>query len=74
MSEIDIIFVSDMYLLLQNRIAVSLQTLLVQDLGLVSLHLSEQEIAKPGLFYHVTKKLAFHGINIIQILSTYHEL
>jgi hypothetical protein len=73
-SEIDIIFDSDMYLLLQNRIVVPLQKLLVQDLGLISFHLSEQEIAKPGLFYNVTKKLAFHGINIIQILSTYHEL
>lgn len=73
-SEIDIIFDSEIYPTLIAQIPVSLQTLLVDDLWLVSFHLSEQEIATPWLFYHVTKKLAFHGINIIQILSTYHEL
>jgi hypothetical protein len=73
-NETDIIFDSDMYPTIVDQIPISLQTLRVDDLWLVSFHLSEQEIATPWLFYHVTKKLAFHGINIIQILSTYHEL
>jgi hypothetical protein len=27
-----------------------------------------------GLLYSVTKQLAFHKINILQLISTYHEL
>ena len=50
------------------------QLLMVTGLGLVSWTLSESEMNTPWLFYTVTKRLAFHDINIVQVLSTYHEL
>ena len=74
LNEIDIIFESINMSIIQEKIPQSLQILMVSWLSLVSCELSDAEISTPWLFYRVTKKLAFHGINIIQVLSTYHEL
>lgn len=73
-NEIDIIFQTSDAPSLYERFPQSMQILTVNDLGLISCELSDAEISTPWLFYRVTKRLAFHGVNIIQVLSTYHEL
>lgn len=72
--EIDIIFETSNLSLLRERFPQSIQILTVSWLGLISWELSDVEISTPWLFYNITKRLAFHGVNIIQVLSTYHEL
>ena len=72
--EIDIIFETKDADLLHEKIPQTLQILIVSGLWLISCELSDKEISTPWLFYRVTKKLAFYDINIIQVLSTYHEL
>lgn len=72
--EIDIVFETDDLSVIQERFPQSIQILTVSWLGLISWELSDVEISTPWLFYSVTKRLAFHGVNIIQVLSTYHEL
>mgnify|MGYP003599855371 FL=1 len=72
--EIDLIYDMKLAPEIRTLIPESLHTLTLQDLAIISLHLSDSEIETPGIFYQLTKRLAFHGINIIQILSTYHEL
>lgn len=72
--EIDIIFETKDTDLLHEKIPQTLQILIVSGLWLISCELSDKEISTPWLFYRVTKKLAFYDINIIQVLSTYHEL
>lgn len=49
-------------------------TIIVENLGLMSCELSNQEISTPGLFYQVSKRFMFENINIVQVLSTYQEL
>ena len=71
--EIDIIYETSIHQHLLWQIPVSLQLLCVPDLALISIDLSDIEISTPWLFYSITKQLAFHNINIIQVLSTYHE-
>lgn len=73
-SEIDIIYSTKDRTILDDHISQTLQILSVSWLWLISCLLSDREISTPWFFYRTTKKLAFHGINIIQILSTYHEL
>lgn len=72
--EIDIVFETDDLSVIQERFPQSIRILTVSWLGLISWELSDVEISTPWLFYSVTKRLAFHGVNIIQVLSTYHEL
>ncbi len=72
--EIDIIFDHDLTLSMDERFSVHSRILTVSWLGLVTGELSDSEISTPGLFYRVSKRLAFHDVNIIQVLSTYHEL
>jgi hypothetical protein len=72
--EIDIIFAHDLRESIEEKFPSHSRLLLVSDLGLVTGELSDAEISTPWLFYTVTKRLAFHGVNIIQVLSTYHEL
>lgn len=72
--EIDIVFEDELLEYIEACLHGHSPLLMVTGLGLVSWELSESEITTPGLFYTVTKRLAFHGINIVQVLSTYHEL
>ena len=72
--EIDIVFEDELMPLIQEIFPKHFQLLMVSGLGLISGELSESEMTTPWLFYTVTKRLAFHGINIVQVLSTYHEL
>ncbi len=72
--EIDIIFTHDLIESIEERFPSHSRILMVSGLWLVTGELADAEISTPWLFYAVTKRLVFHGINIIQVLSTYHEL
>lgn len=72
--EIDIVFAHELMSSIEEKFPSHSRVLLVSGLGLVTGELSDAEISTPWLFYAVTKRLAFHGVNIIQVLSTYHEL
>lgn len=72
--EIDIVFAQDLFLSIQEVFPSHSQLLLVSWLWLITGELGDTEISTPWLFYTITKRLAFHGINIVQVLSTYHEL
>lgn len=73
-SEIDIVL-NDLNEELVNTVfPVQHRLLSLKWLALCSLHLSDKEIEQSWLLYSVTKQLAFHKINIVQIISTYHEL
>lgn len=72
--EIDIVFEDELMEYIEGNFHGHSQLLMVTGLGLVSWTLSESEMNTPWLFYTVTKRLAFHDINIVQVLSTYHEL
>ena len=72
--EIDIFYDRTFSTIIEEYFPANLRILTMSGLSLCSLHLRDEEIYQKGLFYSVTKKLAFHDINIIQVISTYHEL
>jgi aspartokinase len=72
--EIDVLYDTKISEEMKTLIPQPLHILTLHNLAVISIHLSGSEIETPWIFYQVTKRLAFHGINIIQILSTYHEL
>lgn len=72
--EIDIIYEFDDIEEINSSLPEALCLIRVSWLGLISIELGDTEISTPWIFYQVTKQFAFHGINIIQVLSTYHEL
>ncbi|MDD2486905.1 MAG: hypothetical protein PHS92_00845 [Candidatus Gracilibacteria bacterium] len=72
--EIDIFYDYTFGSKIEEIIPAHLGILTIKGLSLCSLQLRDEEIYQKGLFYSVTKKLAFHDINIIQVISTYHEL
>ncbi len=72
--EIDLFYDQTFSTILEEQLPENLRILAMKWLSLCSLHLRDEEIYQKGLFYSVTKKLAFHDINIIQVISTYHEL
>lgn len=72
--EVDLIFASEESARIDVSIHHTLPTLRLDHLGLITCELENHEMMTPWLFYEVTKGFAFHGINIVQILSTTHEL
>ncbi|MBP9779076.1 hypothetical protein KBD33_00465 [Candidatus Gracilibacteria bacterium] len=72
--EIEIFYDRSLVSILDQELPSHLRILTLENLSLCSLHLRDEEIYQKGLFYSITKKLAFHDINIIQVISTYHEL
>lgn len=44
------------------------------NLSSITIKLPEQNIFEPGVYYTVLKKLAWEGININEVISTYTEL
>lgn len=72
--EIDVLYDDSFSQEIGLLIPQELQILKVQNLSLCSIQLKDDEIYQKWLFYSVTKKLAFHNINILQVISTYHEL
>ncbi len=74
MHEIDMIFASEDRAMIDSHIHHTIPTLVLEHLWLVTCEVEDDEITTPGLFYEVTKGFAFHAINIVQMLSTTHEL
>lgn len=72
--EIDIFYDQSFSSVIEELVPMNLRILTLEKLSLCSLQLRDEEIYQKWLFYSVTKKLAFHDINIIQVISTYHEL
>ena len=44
------------------------------DLAAISVLFSANNVETRGLYYHLFKKLAWHGVNVIEVLSTSNEL
>ncbi len=72
-SEIDIIFDASFQDRISETISEDFRVLEIENLALCSLRLDDTQVYQKWLFYEITKQLAFHGINIIQVISTYHE-
>lgn len=72
--EVEIFYDRSLVSILDQELPLDFRILTIENLSLCSLHLRDEEIYQKWLFYSITKKLAFHDINIIQVISTYHEL
>lgn len=72
--EIDLLYEQSIAKDLEKIIPQDLQILRVHNLSVCSIQLRDNDVYQKWLFYAVTKKLAFHNINILQVISTYHEL
>lgn len=47
---------------------------IIKDLSSITIHLPEDNVSMVGVYYLFLKVLAWHGINIIEVISTYSEL
>jgi aspartokinase len=45
----------------------------ITDLSSITIKLPEENSQVYGIYYHILKKLAYEGINILEIISTTHE-
>lgn len=72
-AEMDIVYDAAFRPLVRKAIPADLRVLEVEGLALCSLRLTDADLYRKGLLYEVTKRLAFHDVNIIQVISTYHE-
>ncbi|MDP2103957.1 MAG: hypothetical protein Q8K26_03485, partial [Candidatus Gracilibacteria bacterium] len=72
--EIDLLYEEALSGDIESIMPENLQILKIHNLSICSIQLRDDDVYQKGLFYSVTKKLAFHGINILQVISTYHEL
>lgn len=50
-----------------------LLTYKITDLSSITIKLPEENAQVYGIYYHILKKLAYEGINILEIISTTHE-
>lgn len=48
-------------------------TFKISDLSSITIKLPEENAQVFGVYYHILKKLAYEGINILEIVSTTHE-
>lgn len=46
----------------------------IDNLSAITLTLSEETIKTPGVYYAILKTLAWYGINIIEVVSSFNEL
>lgn len=46
----------------------------INNLSAITLTLSEATVKTPGVYYSILKRLAWYGINIIEIVSSFNEL
>lgn len=44
------------------------------DLSSITVKLPEANVTTPGVYYFILKELAWHNINIIEVVSTYQEI
>ncbi len=45
----------------------------IDDLGAITIRLTGEMVYLPGVHYNILKQLAWHNINIIEVVSTYTE-
>jgi aspartokinase len=45
----------------------------IENLSSVTIELPQQNVEIPGVYYYILKKLAWEGINIIEVISTTNE-
>ena len=48
-------------------------TFKIANLSSITIKLPEENTSVFGVYYHILKKLAYEGINILEIVSTTHE-
>ncbi|MCP4895683.1 MAG: hypothetical protein GY906_01810 [bacterium] len=46
----------------------------LSDLAAISVRLTTETVQSPGVYYTILKQLALHGINTVEVVSTYTEL
>ncbi len=73
-NEIDIVFSSGLSDIINTIIPDDKIKIQIADAALIGTSLSKEAIYNPWLFYTVSKKLFFFGINILQVISTYREI
>ena len=44
------------------------------DLSSITVKLPEENVTTPGVYYFTLKALAWHNINVIEVISTYQEI
>lgn len=50
------------------------RVVLLDDLAAVVIQLPVEVVHRPGVHYSLLKQLAWHGINVVEVVSTYTEL
>lgn len=46
----------------------------IDHLSSITIHLPEETVETPGVYYQILKKLAWEKINVVEVISTYTEL
>jgi len=73
-SETDIIYSQNLKSWIENIINSWDIKLKISNLWAIWIHLDEKFLNTPWLLYSLSKKLTFHNINIINVISTYTEI
>ena len=45
----------------------------IENLSSITIQLPHQNVEIPGVYYYILKKLAWEGINIVEVISTTNE-
>lgn len=45
----------------------------IQNLAAITIRLTEESVYQPGVHYNILKQLAWHNINVVEVVSTYSE-
>ncbi len=73
-AEIDIVFSSKLSDLVDSIVPEGARKLHMSSLALIWVHLDEDDLNTPWIFYNFSKKLYFFDVNVLQVISTYREL
>jgi aspartokinase len=73
-SEINIIFCEEIREIIYEIIKDEKINISIKNLGAIWINLNERMLETKGMFYTITKKLAFAWINVLEIVSTYKEI
>lgn len=73
-SEINIIFCSEIRDIIYEIVNENDINISIKNLGAIGIYLNERMLETKGMFYTITKKLAFAWINVMEIVSTYKEI
>lgn len=73
-SEINIIFCEEIKDIIYKIIKEEKINISIKNLWAIWINLNEKMLETKGMFYTITKKLAFAWINVLEIVSTYKEI